>query len=654
MIWNLNQNKGNLFINDENTEKYSLSIYHFNLQYKAGDRKSYFSLVPASFTPFVRFFDKHPQWKANLELQGHFIGFLARYFPDELSMLRKLNQRDQIEIVNVHYSDQIYLAYPFRDMLESSKINKEIFDKYGLKRSEVFFAQENFFGEGAEKFMRENGYSIALINQHYYSHHHLNVPLSPYYRYKSIDALIKGAHGFIDENHHYKIYQTFSYWDDGELAFASGNNYVPWYGPSEKAYAKHVQKYKKLQQDGFKIVRVSDYINRVKQLKLKPYDLKPITDGSWNMQYYGGVYLWMGTHRLPWERDGDIRSYTFQARGILLGTEKLMEWFEVQGNSLTKSMKNNLKMAWKHLLLSEVSDSTGQTPVLIEVHYSMNELNECIGYCERIYNEIHEKCAEKQIALPREIYIDTSQDGKHIEFLQEYPSYLGILNTFNKNVSDKFKYVKYAEFRDFIGDDINLLRVRKHSVHYSLYHAHLPENLNNKNSDHIIFDIEWHPNYTKFISRIMAFLRVQKYKTFTPLFDKKFGNYSGIIFPLLENKLIYCPALMEKEPREYNLDEFDFGRTWLGLPNGLIGLGKNIYIIKHNLYGNTHIAATINRDQQFPVKGNTVSFMTLNPPRCTFYWRFSIFKGDLNDAVELANKINVNPVIKLDFSRISL
>lgn len=646
--------KEKTIIVDENTEKYSLSIYHFNLQYKAGDKKSYFSLVPASFTPFVRFFDEHPRWKANLELQGHFIGFLARHFPEDLKLLTKLNQRDQIEIVNVHYSDQIYLAYPYRDMIESCKLNKEIFDKYGLRRSEVFFAQENFFGEGAEKYMRENGYSIALLNQHYYSHHHLNVPLAPYYRYKSIDALIKGVHGVVNEDQKYQIFQTFSYWDDGELAFASGNNYVPWYGPSEIAYANHVRKYKKLEKNGFKIVRVSDYINRVKELKLKPIELKPITDGSWNMQYYGGVYLWMGTHRLPWERDGDIRSYTYQARGILLGTEKLMEWFEFQGNPITHNMKINLKMAWKHLLLAEVSDSTGQTPVLIEVHYSMNELNECIKCCEKIYNEINKKCIEKHIDLPQDIYIDTTQEGKNIILLQGYPSYLGILNTLDQDALNKFQFIDYAKLKAFIEGDINLLRVRKHSVHFNQYSAPLPDSINKNKNEHLIFDIEWHPNYTKFISRVMSFMRVQKYTTFTPLFDRRFGNYSGIIFPLHEKKLIYCPALMENEPREYNLDEFDFGRTWLGLPNGLIGLGNNIYIIKHNSFGNTHIAATINRDNQFPVKGNTVSFMTLNPPRCTYYWRFSLFKGTLNDAVELANKINVYPVVKLDYSRISL
>jgi hypothetical protein len=371
------------------------------------------------------------------------------------------------------------------------------------------------------------------------------------------------------------------------------------------------------------------------------------------MQYYGGVYLWMGTHRLPWERDGDIRSYTYQARGILLGIEKFMEWSNNQGINITPDMKMNLKMAWKHLLLAEVSDSTGQTPVLIEVHYSMNELNECIRYCEKVYNEIVTLCKFKSISLPQEIYINTSKVGKEIELLEKYPSYMGILNNLDAKSLDKdFHFINCGEFEEFIKGQINLLRVRKPSIHYSIYRAPLPDKI--ADGEHVIFDLEFHPNYTKMISRIMSFMRVQKYKTFTPLFDRKFGNYSGIIFPLHENKLIYCPALMETEPRIYSLEEFDFGRTWLGLPNGLIGLGNDIYIIKHNSFGNTHIAATINRDNQFPVNGNTVSFMTLNPPRCTYYWRFSIYKGSLENAVDLANRLNVGPVIKLDFSKINL
>ncbi|MBD3352853.1 MAG: hypothetical protein GF364_15315 [Candidatus Lokiarchaeota archaeon] len=631
----------------DQTEKYSMSIYHFNLQYKAGDKNSYFELVKASFTPFVRFFDEHPEWKASLEIQGHFIGFLARHFPEDLALLRKLNLRNQIEIVNVHYSDQVYLAYPYRDMVESCKINKEIFDRYGLKRSGVFFAQENFFGEGAERYMREQGFNIALLNQHFYSHHHKTRKFAPYYKYKSIFALIKGAHGYNAENNSRQIIQRFSYWDDGELAFARGNNYMPGYGASEKAYQNHTYKYKRLESQGFQMVSVTDYINRMRALDLQPVEIGPFTDGSWNMDYYGGVYLWMGTYRLPWERDGEIRSFTYQSRNKLLATEKLIEWGESQGIKIPQEIKLDLKMAWKHQLLAEVSDSTGQTPVLVEIYYTPKESRDCIQYCNKILMQLEDIFKEKNISLPWGKYIDTSKESTDNKILLDnIPACYGVENRagYELKKSD-LDLLTYADLEDLIGGSVRMLRVRKKSIKYSLYETDLPDDIDEVK--HVIFDIRWHPNYSLFMSRVLSFFRTAKNYTFTPLYDNKIGNYSGLIFPLNEEKLIYCPALMEDTPKVYDLDKFDFKRTWLGLPNGLIGLGNDVYIIKHNYYRDTHIAATLNTDNQFVQGENTVSFMTLNPPRKTYNWRFSIFKGSLKNAVVLANKLNVNPVVKI-------
>src|SRR6056297_3126927 len=140
-------------------EKYSLSIYHFNLQYVAGDVSTYHHLHKGSMKPFLRFFKENPQWCASCEIQGHYLKFMEKFYPDDLALLRKLNQRDQIEMVSVHYSDQIYLAYPERDIQQSIDVNDGIFEELGLKRSGVWFGQENFFGQGiAERIMERNNY----------------------------------------------------------------------------------------------------------------------------------------------------------------------------------------------------------------------------------------------------------------------------------------------------------------------------------------------------------------------------------------------------------------------------------------------------------------------------------------------------------------
>lgn len=632
--------------NFEQVEKYSMSIYHFNLQYKAGDAGSYFDLIRASFVPFVKFFNENSNWKASLELQGHMIGFLGRHFPDELDLLVKLNQRDQIEIVNVHYSDQVYLAYPYRDMQMSNKFNEEIFERYGLKRSGVFFAQENFFGEGAEKYMTENGYTVALLNQHFYRHHHEDKKFAPYYRYKNIDALIKGAHGYKADDKSLKVEQRFSYWDDGELAFARGNSYTPGYGASEEAYENHRRKYRRLELQGYKMVGVEDYINRIKELDLKPVELGPVTDGSWNMRYYGGVYLWMGTYRLPWERDGEIRSETYRTRNILLATEKLVGWCEKQGINVDVYNRNDLKLAWKHMLLGEVSDSTGQTPVLIEIYYTPKEMRDCVWYCNRIIKSLIKKGNKKGIKIPIGKFIDTGLDAEDSDVVKsEKPLFYGSYDTPGYEIKPELENrISMSELNVFLSGKVTLKRARKRSIDFAGYKQGLPRGIA---GEHIIFDLTWHPKYSPFISRVMSFFREQNNEGFTDWYDYQVGAYAGLILPHHGDELVYCPALMEDEPRRYNLDQFDFGRTWIGLPNGLIGLGKDTYVIKHNYFGDTHIAATLSLDNQFKENGNAVCFMTLNPPRKKYNWRFSFFKGKLEDAVALANKINVNPIVEV-------
>jgi hypothetical protein len=143
----------------------------------------------------------------------------------------------------------------------------------------------------------------------------------------------------------------------------------------------------------------------------------------------------------------------------------------------------------------------------------------------------------------------------------------------------------------------------------------------------------------------MAFMRDGgKMPHFAEVYDTHLGNYTGIMFPFWENKVIFSPACMENKLCKYDLKEFDFTRTWLPLPNGLIGLGKDFYIIKHNNYGDTHIACTLDFDR----KPASACFLLLNPPMGrSFHWRFSIFQGSETEALDVANKINVYPTKKV-------
>jgi hypothetical protein len=380
-------------------EKYSLAVYHFNLQYKAGDVQSYHELHKKSMRPLLRFYDRHPEWALSLEIQGHYLKFMQRFYPEDLAMFSKLNRRDQLELVSVHYSDTLFLAYPERDIQESININQEIFTELGLTRSKVWFGQENQFGPGiACRIMEKNGFETALLNNHYLRHHWDYPPEErrpPYWKFKETDSpTVNFLTSFGQSYHDEKIAlnQTFSYWGDAELAFGA-TPYFAFLAQPLLQYQKNLIKYRNLEKQGYKMVRVSDYIERVKELHLKPKEGPYLTDATWNTRYYQGVYLWMGYYRFPWEKDAELRSLTYRTRANLLVAEKLVEWAEAKGIKNLFKLKMWLRMAWRHLILAEVSDSTGQSPARIEVAYTYEECKACENYIFFILREIKSQLA---------------------------------------------------------------------------------------------------------------------------------------------------------------------------------------------------------------------------------------------------------------------
>lgn len=606
-------------------ESYSLAVYHFNLQYVAGNVKTYHHLHRRSMRPFLRFFERHPSWCASCELQGHYLKFMQRHYPADLALLRKLNQRDQIEIISVHYSDQIYLAYPHRDLHESIQINDEIFHELGLTRSNVWFGQENFFGPGiAEKIMPAHGYRTALLQGHYIWHHkHDAQGNAPYWQFQNLDPAVVhylNSSGQSYDDGKIRINQRFSYWGDAELAFGA-TPYAAFLAKPLVQYQKHYEKYRSLEKQGIKAVKVSDYIKRVEELKLKPAQGPHITDASWNTRYYCGTYLWMGYYRLPWEKDADLRTLTFQTRANLLTIEQFVQWAKKKGIKNPEKLDYLMKKAWKHQLLAEVSDSTGQQPAPIEIKYTQAECEAC----ERCLLSI-ENLIKSQLQLP-ERCIDTFNQDFSSEICEH---------------EDIGKSVRLNVIKNWFPEHIFTLRIPKTRLQFNISVANDEFGVDER---HYILNLVAKPRYTPLFKRIFAFFREgRKSPSFAHLFDTKLGNSAGIAFPMWASKLIYSPSCMDDSIISLDKQEFDFDRTWLPLPNGLIGVGNETYIIKHNSYGNTHIACTLNFEETPPTAG----FFVLNPPRgLILNWQFSIFRGSEEEALRIANRINVFPTRKL-------
>ncbi len=592
-------------------KKVSLGVFHYNAQYVAGRRDSYWKQTLASLIPQLKFHKHHPTWKCNLEISGHHLLFLERHFPAVLNALRKLNNAGTIELVTVHYSDQIYMAYPKRDLVESIKICDEIYAKLGLIKSPVWFGQENFFGEGITRVMKETGYKIALVNRSQYSYFHALEPRAPYYHFKGsdIDVLLAGTNGQEDV-----VQQNWNFWGDGELAFAQANIYFPGYGPSPKKYAERVTRYQQQESSGVEFLSVTEYIDWCKKEGLQPAELLPILDGSWNHFQYGGTYLWMGTSRFPFERDGDVRSLTYQSRARLLAAEGLVTAARQAGIDVTTETRN-LRLAWKHQLLAEVSDSTGQTPVKIEVVYSLVEARRTIALADTIIEAVRAKHNRAPFA------IDTKSG----------------------------KVVQESEWQDLSGG--NRVRISRDTFLHSLDLQMWCQNVKRCTVETAFYrvgnnrfdlDLNFHSKCTPFHQRVLSLFRTRKKMGLARALEDHICTYSGLWWAWNSDSISYCPATMEEEPVEYALTQFENGRHWIPAPNGYLQVRPDLHVVKHNAFGNTHMCFTCDAPNK------RMGLILLNPPKTPFNWRLSFIRGTRDEAVSFANQLNVWPFVKLE------
>ncbi len=111
-------------------------------------------------------------------------------------------------------------------------------------------------------------------------------------------------------------------------------------------------------------------------------------------------------------------------------------------------------------------------------------------------------------------------------------------------------------------------------------------------------------------------------------------------FPHTGDDLAYSPGLIEDEVRSYPLDAFTFleDEAYLPLPNGLIGLGDDRWVIKH--VRETHIAARISPSDDH-VRFIDAALREGDTPT----WAFEYFEGTAEEALAIANRINVHPLV---------
>ena len=182
------------FTPDVNQKKFALSMYHFNVQYVAGGldvmlkdgTNAVFGEMSKGWTeekldrwyitqPFDATLDlylAHPAWKTDFELQGRLLELIVNGYPKVLEKLKALAENGQLETISIHYSDQLFVAFPRADLQKSADITKAIFDGACVPLSGVVFNQEGETGVGKHDFMAKNGYTIDIFPTNLWLYYH--------------------------------------------------------------------------------------------------------------------------------------------------------------------------------------------------------------------------------------------------------------------------------------------------------------------------------------------------------------------------------------------------------------------------------------------------------------------------------------------------
>jgi len=381
-------------------KKYAISMFHYNLQYVAGDYKIESRIIKESLYPALQWFEKNPQYKADFEIQGYGIEVLAEEHPKVFKLFKKLVDKGQIELVIAHYSDQFFIAYPGLDLERSIEISDQILKKYKMKRSKVFFAQEIQWTPAYATILK-NTHDLVVTSSD--PHGYYRGKTMPLVKVKYGNDQILGLIG-AGQKKLKNVEWTYAFLDDGEV-FNSLDYRSDFYRVPEQE-KKNIDKYKKLKKEGYKFVTMSqlaDILKKDKDYQIPDYEYVP--EGTWNMSVCG-PFMWMGRQRSGVETDGITRALSYEVRGKVLVAEKLIKKAKENKQDVTK-LNQLLLEAWKHLLLSEVSDSSGWTPWLVEVQYTANE----VAHVENALSKIF-KILEKNTIQKDEILLVETKSGK--------------------------------------------------------------------------------------------------------------------------------------------------------------------------------------------------------------------------------------------------
>jgi len=377
-------------------QKYTMALYHFNVQYVPGSTAIENRVIEESFYPLLKMYQRHSTWRCNIELSGYMLELLHQRYPQILDLLKFLMSEGKIELIVSHYSEQFLVAYPRIDMVKSIEISDALLDSLDLVRSGLFFAQESQWTPGYAGLLNSYDYDTVVVASdpwYYYLHHRMKIRSPLYFLEdnstqslsadaRQLNVLLFTKPKFIND-----IEFRWSWAYDGEFANTYAyNNDFRYDSSREQA---HEKKLKKFEAEGCYFAFISEVVTMLNEMTA-PERIPKIPEATWDMKKCKGVWRWMGNNIADYEDDAFVRAYTYQARQEALVAETLLKKTSEKGIDISDEEQTLLNI-WKQILLAEVSDSTGWFPWEIEVKESIKLIDSALTLLDNVIAELKVK-----------------------------------------------------------------------------------------------------------------------------------------------------------------------------------------------------------------------------------------------------------------------
>jgi len=642
-------------------KKFALGLHHLNIAYVAGDINSYHRQVREAVLPFFSLLTRHSSWRMSLEMTGYTIQFLGENYPQAIEQLRNLVENDQIELISATYAPQLWIAFPRKDFNKSIEINRQILNHYDLPISSIFFAQENFIGEGIKTLSDRFDTAVVKDDYYFYLHHCPDKEelLPPYYQFGEMKLLVGWGH--ILETMAAQVLKNVerSKSSNSESEILSANPSLRgWFHRVKQRFsnAKTITQHQLAVQESFHrgIHRHGIFLDepahqvlleaRQRYLFGSPltFRVSQYKDMQWTWYHMGSAERYCTPVAFP----GDIVRYQRNPDWLHLAEQCLLE-YEHQGYQLATITE----------FLQAIDQSGFEPPLaepLLDGNWNMGRSRGCFTWLGWNRNESQNDLAVRTHNWKSRTQLLQLEGATKESSLEPTDK-----EELKKDIQDIWEHQLLAEVSDSTGwfplqpevwfglqeSETVLNQVAKlsgklqphtDSKNFSVdpYMQSMSNEIYRVNG---VKEIPLSEAYVRNFTLVGAkgrikLLAIDKYTQRLFVDFRPKDTVSGIQCYLDTEQLIYSPAILEDQVVAYDLSAFQPNQLYLPLVNGLIGIGNETYLIKHNI--TMHIACCIDKSNHM------LRFVLENPKHDPRQWIMTIFRGSVEDAIQLALRIN--------------